>query len=295
MNTIRETVDVYLEWHQGVRSSNWQRDNGYVLRRWAEEMDTMASKLSDITTPILQAWFNTKLKTLKVQTAAAYLYQVQTFLKWCMEEAQLVTSNAALKVRVPKHTKNVRRRSLSLPDAQRLLDNCQDQELKFALYFSIHAGARYIECVMARPEWFNVKNRLIHIMASDDWMPKNKKNRVIPMSTEFAGFLKSYMANRSRGQDFMIVPTKLKAARQRYRFDFSKGFERLIKEQGIVCSYHDLRRTFASLKVSAGVSLLKVSSWCGHRTSVCEESYAHLIPMDDQIDVGLERQGATQT
>ena len=77
--------------------------------------------------------------------------------------------------------------------------------------------------------------------------------------------------------------------RHRYRFDFIKRFERLIREQGIVCSYHDLRRTFASLKVSAGVSLLKVSSWCGHRTSVCEESYAHLIPMDDQIDVGLER------
>ena len=95
----------------------------------------------------------------------------------------------------------------------------------------------------------------------------------------------------------MIQPSKLIAVRHRYRFDFCKRFERLIKEQGIVCSYHDLRRTFASLKVLAGVSLFKVSSWCGHRTSVCEESYAHLIeesyahmiPMDDQIDVGLER------
>jgi integrase len=89
----------------------------------------------------------------------------------------------------------------------------------------------------------------------------------------------------------MIQPSKLKAVRHRYRFDFIKRFERLIREQGIVCSYHDLRRTFASLKVSAGVSLFKVASWCGHRTSVCEESYAHLVPMDDQIDVGLERCG----
>ena len=89
----------------------------------------------------------------------------------------------------------------------------------------------------------------------------------------------------------MIQPSKLKAVHHRYRFDFIKRFERLIREQGIVCSYHDLRRTFASLKVSAGVSLFKVASWCGHRTSVCEESYAHLVPMDDQIDVGLERCG----
>jgi integrase len=91
---------------------------------------------------------------------------------------------------------------------------------------------------MARPEWFNVKNRLIHIMASDDWMPKNGKNRTVPMSREFASFLSSYPMEG----EFMIAPTKLKAVRHRYRFDFSKRFERLIKEQGIVCSYHDLRR-----------------------------------------------------
>jgi integrase len=283
MNTLLETVDAYLEWNQGVRSSNWNRDNGYVLRRWAQEIG--CETVTDITTPALQTWFNTKLKTLKVQTASAYLYQTQTFLKWCQDEQQLVSSNVALKVRVPKHTKNVRRRFLSLPDAQRLIDSCQDQELKFALYASIHAGFRYIECVMAKPEWFNVKNRLIHIMASDDWIPKNKKNRVVPMTKEFAEFLAGYPMNG----EFMIAPWKLKAERHRYRFDFIKRFERLIKEQGIVCSYHDLRRTFASLKVSAGVSLFKVASWCGHRTSVCEESYAHLIPMDDQIDVGLER------
>ena len=188
MSTVRETVDQYLDWNAPMRSLNWNRDNAYVLRRWSQEIGC-ESVVAEITRPILQAWLNTKLKTLKVQTAAAYLYQVQTFLKWCVEEQQLVSQNVALKVRVPKHTKNVRRRFLSLLDAQRLIDSCEDQELKFALYFSIHAGARYIECVMARPEWFNVKNRLIHIMASDDWMPKNKKNRVIPMTKEFAGFL----------------------------------------------------------------------------------------------------------
>jgi integrase len=170
-----------------------------------------------------------------------------------VDEQQLVTVNAADKVRIPKHSKNVRRRFLSLPDAQQLIDSCQDQELKFALCCSIHAGFRYIECVMARPEWFSVKNRLIHIMASDDWMPKNGKNRTVPMSREFATFLSSYPMN---GQ-FMIAPGKLKAVRHRYRFDFIRRFERLIREQGIVCSYHDLRRTFASLKVSAGVSLFE--------------------------------------
>jgi integrase len=142
---------------------------------------------------------------------------------------------------------------------------------------------------MARASWFDLSRRLIYIQGSDSWVPKNGKDRIVPMTKEFAGFLAGYMAKFRPGAKFMIAPEKLKAGRHRYRFDFIRRFERLIKEQGIPCRYHDLRRTFASLKVSAGVSLLKVASWCGPRTSVCEESYAHLIPTDDQIDVGLER------
>jgi site-specific recombinase XerC len=114
-----------------------------VLRRWASDID--CESVATLTTAILQAWFNAKLKTLKIQTAAAYLYQVQTFLNWCRDEQQFVTVNVADKVRIPKYTKNVRRDFLSLSDAQRLLDSCEDQELKFALYCSLHAGFRMIE------------------------------------------------------------------------------------------------------------------------------------------------------
>jgi integrase len=143
VNTLRETVDAYLTWHPDTRSANWNRDNGYVLRRWAQEID--CETVQELDTAKLQTWFSQKLRTTKVQTAAAYVYQIQTFLNWCRDEQQLVTVNVADKVRIPKHTKNVRRRFLSLPDAQRLIDACDDQELKFALYCSIHAGFRYIE------------------------------------------------------------------------------------------------------------------------------------------------------
>jgi len=71
VNAIREAVDAYWDWHEGVRSSNWNRDNSYVLRRWAEEIG--CESVAEITAPILQAWFGQKLRTLKIQTAAAYL------------------------------------------------------------------------------------------------------------------------------------------------------------------------------------------------------------------------------
>jgi hypothetical protein len=54
------------------------------------------------------------------------------------------------------------------------------------------------------------------------------------MTREFPGSLRATLAQLPKGAQFMIAPKKLKALRHRYRFDFSKRFERLIREQGTV-------------------------------------------------------------
>src|ERR1700730_1940589 len=156
--------------------------------------------VQQITVEGLQGWFDQKCQMVKVVTAAAYLLQIQHFLDWCMKERNLLLFNAAKKVRVPKYNKNVRRRFLSLPDLQRLLDNCEDPELKFAIYAMGHAGMRYSECDEARPEWFDMERKLIQVQASDSWQPKNGKNRVVPMTSEFYEFLQIY----GRPSPFMV-------------------------------------------------------------------------------------------
>jgi integrase len=192
---------------------------------------------------------------------------------------------AAEKVKIPRHTKSVRRNFRPLPDVQRLIDHCVDEELRFALYCMIHAGFRRGEVIMARPEWFDTENHLIHIRQDNNWAPKSGKDRTIPMTNEFHEFQEIY----GRRGPFMIAPDKLRAVRHRYRFDFRRRFELLTMQLGITCTMHDLRRTFCSLKVSAGVSIYKVSKWAGHRVDVCEEHYGFLIPSDDEIERGLER------
>jgi hypothetical protein len=74
MSAIRDEVDRYLEERRLLRSANWQRDNRYILRKWAAEIG--CETLQELTTPALQTWFNAKLGKVKVQSAAAYLYQV---------------------------------------------------------------------------------------------------------------------------------------------------------------------------------------------------------------------------
>jgi hypothetical protein len=68
-----------------------------------------------------------------------------------------------------------------------------------------------------------------------------------------------------------------------------RRFQRLTAKLRIDCTFHDLRRTFASLKVSPEVSIYKVAKWAGHRVEVCEGHYGHLIPCDDEIEIGIER------
>jgi Phage integrase family len=150
---------------------------------------------------------------------------------------------------------------------------------------SCHAGLRFGEVVAAKPGWFDLDAKLIHVQISDEWQTKSGKPRTIPMSQEFHDFLQIYGLRAS----YMIAGEKLRAERHRYRFDFSRRFERLTTQLGIECTFHDLRRTFASLKASAGVSIHKIAVWCGHRMEIAELHYGHLVPSDTEIERGLER------
>ncbi len=276
----------YIVHFAEFRSKNHSRGNAFILHAWALEMLLLdCSCVQEISTKKLQIWFYAKARSVKISTARAYLFAVQHFLKWVREYRRLTLFNAAEKVRAPRHTKMVRRNFLSLAEAQRLIDHCVDSELRFALFCAIHAGLRYGEVDMARPEWFDLERKLIHVQPSVEWQPKNGQARTIPMSDEFHEFLQIFGLR----SPFMIAPQKLSGGAWRYRYDFRRRYQRLTMTLGINCSFHDLRRTFASLKVSAGISIYKVAKWCGHRVDICEKHYGHLTPCDEQINVGLER------
>jgi integrase len=283
---IRKEVDRYLEEKSETRSPNWTRDCGHVLRKWADSMaERNCTCVQDVATSHLQSWFYEKARTCKVSSVASYLFWVKHFFCWCRDERRTILHNPADKVKVPRHTKAVRRNFLLLEDAQRLIDNCVDEQLRFALYCALHAGMRYGETIAARPEWFDLDRKLIHIQLSSDWQPKNGKPRTVPMTEEFHSFLELYGLR----SPFMIAPEKLRAGRNRYRYDYIRRFERLTMKLGIDCTFHDLRRTFSSLKASAGVSIYKISRWSGHNVETAEKHYGHLIPCDDQIEIGIER------
>jgi integrase len=114
---------------------------------------------------------------------------------------------------------------------------------------------------------------------------KDRENRVIPLTEKFQNFLEGYLDNRDR-DSYVLKPGQVRG-RAEYRYDFKRLLYTHFKRCGVRCSIHDMRRSFASNRVSQGRSIYKVAKWLGDGVRVVEKSYGHLAPADRDIDIDV--------
>jgi integrase len=160
-----------------------------------------------------------------------------------------------------------------------LIAECRDDALRFVLFCGFHAGMRKEEVIEARPEWFDLASGHVHIGPTPTWIPKDRERRSVPLSPSFRLFLAGY----GLPSPYMLAP-KVKRGRARYRYDFRRPFQAHLKACGVRCTFHDARRTFASLLVSAGVSIYKVAKYLGDGVGVVEKHYGHLQADNGELD-----------
>lgn len=265
----------------------------YVLVGFCNELEALTPR--HINTSAVMRWYEKKREG-SPHTAVAYLRQVRWWMAWLMERGTLARDPSS-GIKIPKLKMQARRRFLMPDEARRLLAACdvsaenrrktqeeqqaEREALKFAVMCGLHAGMRKLEIIEARPDWFDLEAGLIHIQATATFEPKDRDNRTVPMTEEFREWLKGYGLRTP----FMLHP-QAKHGKYRYRYDFRKAFDALVtraKLEGV--TFHDLRRTFASLLVSKGVSLYKVAKWLGDELDTVQQHYGHLIPQDDEINV----------
>ncbi|WP_395739332.1 tyrosine-type recombinase/integrase [Prosthecobacter sp.] len=255
----------------------------YVLKGFVEELGALTPR--HIGALGCERWFAARMEK-HAHTAVSYLNQVRWWFAWLMERGVVVRDPTA-GIKVPKLKMRHRKVFLLPAEARRLIDECpeDDRDLKFALYCGLHAGMRKLEIIEARPEWFDLEAGLIHVQATPTFEPKGRDNRTIPMTEEFKGWMLKEFPPRA---PFVLHP-EVGHGKYRYRYDFRKAFEGLVGRCGLECTFHDLRRTFASLLVSKGVSIFKVAKWLGDTLKVVQDTYGHLIPQDDEINASWSR------
>ncbi len=153
-------------------------------------------------------------------------------------------------------------------------------DLTFILHCGFNAGLRRKEISEARVDWFDLKRGLLHVFSDGDFTTRDKDGRTIPLKKEVLEFLKKYLPGRT---GYVLTPDKRKG-KGVYRFDANRRVRSHFRKCNVRCTWHDMRRSFASNLVSKGEGIYIVAKWLGDGVAVVERSYGHVAPAAGNID-----------
>ena len=138
-----------------------------------------------------KAFYIAAKQRIAPSTAESYMFTLRSFFNWCVRE-NLCRRNPVFEIQLDRIDRKGRTRFADFDLAQRLLENAPSEDLRFVLFCGFHAGMRKLEIVEAVPEWFNLLARTIEIRPTTTFRPKDRDARTVPLTDQFAEFLKRY-------------------------------------------------------------------------------------------------------
>ncbi len=285
---IHSLIDQYLEESQSRTKDAMRKVTAdtrrYILQKFAA--DTGISRAGEITGAKISQWLvQLKRDGKSKDTLWTYGERVRNFVKYLMPK--YTPSSALDGFTVPDQPSAGRRNWIRSAEVTKLIDAASgDPTLQFGLLCGFDAGLRRNEISEARVEWFDLENNLLHVAEHENFVPKDRDNRTIPLTDRFATFLKTYLAGRQNGQ-YVLAPEKTVKGESKYRYDTGKRVRSHFIRCKVNSSFHDMRRSFGSNRASAGTSIYKIAKWLGDTIVVVERSYGHLIPQDNEINKGV--------
>jgi len=184
---LADEINRYLEEKQddGTYTRNSADSRGPVLNRWVRERHL--NEVREIHEDEIKSWLASLRRgknRLAESSIESYGMIIRGFCGWLVEKKKLRENPAEfVKAKISNSAK--RRRFCRREQVDKLIGECPDREMKFILFAGFHAGLRKDEIVQARPEWFGLRLNIIHIVESEDWKPKDKDKRTIPLSAAF--------------------------------------------------------------------------------------------------------------
>lgn len=233
-------------------------------------------RLSDITPLAIERY---KRQRKEAGVSEATINRQLAFLKNLFSKAVewgKATENPVKKVRLYRE-QNARTRYLTEDEEARLLAVCSPQ-LRPLVITALHTGFRASELRSLTWNDIDFRRRIITVRAG---YAKNGEARSVPMNQVLTDTLKSVkLANYQDERGFCNRDGKP------YR-SFRSAFERAVRKAELEdCTFHDLRHTFASRLVMAGVDLPTVKELLGHRDISMTMRYTHLSSDHKQTAVG---------
>lgn len=259
-----EEYQPHAEARIGART--WRRTRSYIVNELCEFFGEY--RLDQLTTPLVDAYVAVRSKSLAASTLNAEL----NILRHILTVAESL-GHEVPDLKIPR-LREVRQRvhAWSSSELARLLAATRkaDRRLLPMILFLVNTGCRKGECVAARWSWVDRRRGLLSIGASNNWAPKSKRPREIPISDALAAVLDRlpelgpFLFPNLVGEPYIEFP--------------NRAFRDIVKSAKLKGGPHTCRHTFASMFLGNGGSLWELSALLGHTLSRTTELYAHMLP-----------------
>lgn len=283
-HTFTELMDRYEQEHV-LRKLRHRGVKGYMNNLRAFFGDRT---LADITPKLIVAYKNKRYEDGKAPaTINRELANLKKAFNLALREWEWCHQNPVTRVSMEKEN-NKRDRWLSEEEESRLLTACAPW-LHDLVTFALHTGMRMGEILELAWRGVDFTRRTVTVMRS-----KNGERRTIPVNETVLRVLKEKAKVRSLASDLVFCSkafTPMESGHLRRSFRLA-----LIKAKIEEFHFHDLRHTFATRLVQAGIDLYKVQQLLGHKSPIMTQRYAHHYPesLRDGVEI-LDRPRESST
>ncbi len=274
--TFREMMERYLAEVTVRKAPGTQRAERSIVRRLIAEFGDLT--VAEITPKLLS---NYKTKRVNQGTLPATINHELQLLNHAfniaIREWEWIKENPVSKIK-RERVNNLRDRWLTLEEEERLLE-ASPEWLRDIITFAIYTGLRKSEILNLRWKDVDLFRKVIYIGEQ-----KNRGKDTLPLNSKALGVLRKKSKVRHINCEYVFHTqngTKIDP-RNLNRAFYSSLRKAEIKD----LRFHDLRHTFATRLVQAGVDIYTVQKLCRWKTISMAMRYAHHYP--ESLRPGVE-------
>ncbi len=202
-------------------------------------------------------------------TVHAHARGARVFLRFLKEEGYISTP---INVKMPR-VEQKKMRVLSPDELSQILKVCKKPRDKALILFLVDSGMRRSEACALNWIDVDIPSGVVNIRRS-----KSKKARSVFIGVKTRRALLSYRRSITHEDSDPLFQTQ--TGTRLTPSGFRQVIRRISEKSGIRFSAHDLRRTFATLSLKAGMNVLHLQSLLGHSSLEMTRRYVQMVEDD---------------
>jgi integrase len=247
---------------------------------------------SQVTNEKLDAWIKSRGETVGRATINRDLNVARKMLRWASDPDQgLCDENALVRRKNLREPRRTQRRTLPSPAeiaaTVKRLERMDESGAALTIAAGSVSGMRLDQLRHVTPD--DVTARGVHVMpeagaANVAWTDKGYDARLIPLAPEAVAVMRAFVTWRTAGRGGKGKRPGVSDTWIAEKIDEATKGTKLPRFR-----MHDLRRTFATEAVRAGVPITVVSKWLGHKDIATTERYVGIYRSDAEVTAPVTR------